>query len=141
MEPCIGFKLVTALAGGVTDFSGVGTSDVPSSSFMESAPFITNVHLYLLCLLACLLPGPQRDESAFAYELLTEGGVSGEEAGDIMTQALGTLEALERELDAWEMRRLLCGPFDDRPAQLCIQAGVGGAWAESTAGHGCEPCV
>ncbi|PNW88016.1 hypothetical protein CHLRE_01g010864v5 [Chlamydomonas reinhardtii] len=84
------------------------------------------------------------EEAAFALELLEAegggggsggagGGLGGEAAG-IAVEALAALRQLAAGLDSWELRRLLCGPYDDRGARLTISAGAGGVdamdWAE-----------
>lgn len=87
------------------------------------------------------------DEAVFAVELLeaeeggaeqgsspaAAGGGGGEQAG-IIREALVALRALGQGLDAWELRRLLSGPYDERSARLTISAGAGGVdamdWAE-----------
>jgi len=49
-------------------------------------------------------------------------------------EALSNLSQLQRDLDRWELQRLLSGKYDDRGAVLTINAGAGGTdaqdWAE-----------
>lgn len=46
-----------------------------------------------------------------------EGGA----AAEVAAEAAGIGDALDRALEAWELRRLLGGPYDDRGAVLTIQ--------------------
>lgn len=55
-------------------------------------------------------------------------------AEDFIREAGESILALEKLLAAWEVERLLSGPYDDGPALLSIYAGVGGEdaadWAQ-----------
>jgi peptide chain release factor 2 len=57
-----------------------------------------------------------------------------EASEELLKEATDCLDALEKGLAAWEVQRLLSGPFDAGPAVLTIQAGAGGDdamdWAE-----------
>lgn len=53
---------------------------------------------------------------------------------EFVEEAREYVDALEKSVTAWELRRLLSGPFDRGPAVLNISAGAGGEdamdWAE-----------
>jgi peptide chain release factor 2 len=72
------------------------------------------------------------DDLTMALELL-EMEDSGTEDG-MAAEAAAIAAAMNAALDAWELRRLLSGPYDDKSAVLTIQAGAGGTdaqdWAE-----------
>ncbi|KAL4419614.1 hypothetical protein ABPG77_001668 [Micractinium sp. CCAP 211/92] len=77
----------------------------------------------------------QLEDLAVAVELLEmEGEGEGSAAAEVAAEAASICDALDRALEAWELRRLLGGPYDDRGAVLTIQAGAGGTdaqdWAE-----------
>lgn len=79
----------------------------------------------------------QLEDLAVAVELLEmegEGEGEGGAAAEVAAEAAGICDALDCALEAWELRRLLGGPYDDRGAVLTIQAGAGGTdaqdWAE-----------
>ncbi|MBD2552605.1 peptide chain release factor 2 [Limnothrix sp. FACHB-708] len=52
----------------------------------------------------------------------------------LLQEAFASLNQLAAELDAWELQRLLSGPYDSKGAVLSINAGAGGTdaqdWAE-----------
>lgn len=52
----------------------------------------------------------------------------------MLSEAAAALAALAKQLDAWEVQRLLGGAYDDGPALVSIYAGTGGDdasdWAE-----------
>lgn len=51
-------------------------------------------------------------------------------------EAASICDALDRALEAWELRRLLGGPYDDRGAVLTIQVGAGCCPRQMGAGPG-----
>lgn len=61
---------------------------------------------------------------------LAELSTDAAEAEDFLREASDIAASLARALDAWELRRLLSGPYDDCPARLAIQAGAGGTDAQ-----------
>ncbi|KAL4447579.1 hypothetical protein ABPG75_004798 [Micractinium tetrahymenae] len=75
----------------------------------------------------------QLEDLAVAVELLEMEGEGGA-AAEVAAEAAGICDALDRALEAWELQRLLGGPYDGRGAVLSIQAGAGGTdaqdWAE-----------
>jgi len=56
------------------------------------------------------------------------------EAEGCLTEALSTLSRLEKDLDAFEVERLLSGKYDKYGCTLCIQSGAGGTEAQDWAG-------
>lgn len=65
-----------------------------------------------------------------------EGEGEGGAAAEVAAEAAGICDALDCALEAWELRRLLGGPYDDRGAVLTIQVGAAPAslHAEPAAG-------
>jgi peptide chain release factor 2 len=59
---------------------------------------------------------------------------SEEDAEEFLSEALGTLKSLEKDLDAFEVERLLSGKYDRYGCTLCIQSGAGGTEAQDWAG-------
>jgi hypothetical protein len=66
-----------------------------------------------------------------AIELCAEDS---ELADEFITEALITLKKLEKDLDAFELERLLGGKYDKNGCTLCIQSGAGGTEAQDWAG-------
>lgn len=56
-----------------------------------------------------------------------------EEDLELFTEAEHNLTRLAQELDRWELRKLLSGPYDQRGAVLTINAGAGGTDAQDWA--------
>ena len=56
------------------------------------------------------------------------------EATNLMQEALSVLDAVEKDLDEFEIQRLLGGKFDKLGCTLCIQSGAGGTEAQDWAG-------
>lgn len=61
---------------------------------------------------------------------LAEVGESAQEMESMINEALASVEALSRELEAWEERRLLGGKYDAEGAVVQIYAGAGGLDAQ-----------
>lgn len=57
-----------------------------------------------------------------------------EEADGYIKEAVSMLYKLEKDLDAFEIERLLGGKFDKQSCTLCIQSGAGGTEANDWAG-------
>ncbi len=55
-------------------------------------------------------------------------------ADEFITEALITLIKLEKDLEAFELERLLGGKYDKNGCTLCIQSGAGGTEAQDWAG-------
>jgi peptide chain release factor 2 len=53
---------------------------------------------------------------------------------EYLTEISGTLNTLEKDLDAFEVERLLGGKYDRNSCTLCIQSGAGGTEAQDWAG-------
>ncbi|EFN59962.1 hypothetical protein CHLNCDRAFT_133064 [Chlorella variabilis] len=74
----------------------------------------------------------QLEDLGVAMELLEMEDEAGAQA--MAAEAGSICDGLAAGLEAWELRRLLGGPYDDRGAVLTIQAGAGGTdaqdWAE-----------
>ncbi|KAG5186515.1 hypothetical protein JKP88DRAFT_268971 [Tribonema minus] len=69
-----------------------------------------------------------------ALELLADGdALSDAEAVALAEEAAATLDAWAKDLDTWELERLLSGKFDNAGTQLTIQAGAGGTEAQDWA--------
>ncbi|CAM9832047.1 unnamed protein product, partial [Phaeothamnion confervicola] len=62
------------------------------------------------------------------------GGLGASEAAALAKEGMAALCRLRRDLDAWELEKLLSGPHDAAGCRLSIQAGAGGTeaqdWAE-----------
>ena len=56
------------------------------------------------------------------------------EANNLMQEALSVLDVVEKDLDEFEIQRLLGGKFDKLGCTLCIQSGAGGTEAQDWAG-------
>lgn len=56
------------------------------------------------------------------------------EATNLMKEALSVLDSVEKDLDEFEIQRLLGGKFDKLGCTLCIQSGAGGTEAQDWAG-------
>jgi peptide chain release factor 2 len=56
------------------------------------------------------------------------------EATNLMKEALSILDIVEKDLDEFEIQRLLGGKFDKLGCTLCIQSGAGGTEAQDWAG-------
>ena len=54
--------------------------------------------------------------------------------GSFVTEALSVLKSLEKDLEAFEIERLLNGKYDKQSCTLCIQSGAGGTEANDWAG-------
>lgn len=67
----------------------------------------------------------QRQQGAAALSLIA-GFMQHEANEDFIVEAQTSIEELRKLLDAWEVERLLNGPYDDGPALLSIYAGAGG---------------
>ena len=52
---------------------------------------------------------------------------------DLLAEAQGGLDQLRRDLDRWELERLLSGEYDKEGAVLSINAGAGGTDAQDWA--------
>lgn len=73
-------------------------------------------------------------DSVLGDDTNTHGAMESSATAFAATEATRIAVSLQTSLDAWELRRLFAGPFDDRTAILSIQAGAGGTdaqdWAE-----------
>ena len=69
------------------------------------------------------------DDARTALELAESGEVESE-MSEMLREALTSVEALDKALDAWELRRLLGGKYDAFGAVLQIYAGAGGLDAQ-----------
>lgn len=69
------------------------------------------------------------EDAQVALEMLAE-----ERDPDLLTETVGQVQRVEKELGLWELRQLLAGPYDESGAILTITAGAGGTdaqdWAE-----------
>mmetsp|Transcript_147273 Transcript_147273/g.274353 ORF Transcript_147273/g.274353 Transcript_147273/m.274353 type:complete len:468 (+) Transcript_147273:85-1488(+) len=66
--------------------------------------------------------------------LLELSAESPEEAPDLLNECSTTMQQLRTELEAYEVKRLLDGPYDKSGVTLTIQAGAGGTEAMDWAG-------
>ena len=53
-----------------------------------------------------------------------------EDDASLLTEAVQTIASLDRELEQWDLRQLLSGPYDKEGAVLSINAGAGGTDAQ-----------
>ena len=66
------------------------------------------------------------DDAKTALELAESGDVDETEMEEMLAEAMASVEALDKALDAWELRRLLGGKYDALGAVVSIYAGAGG---------------
>ena len=69
------------------------------------------------------------DDAKTALELAESGDVESE-MEEMLAEAMASVEALDKALDAWELRRLLGGKYDAFGAVVSIYAGAGGLDAQ-----------
>ena len=70
------------------------------------------------------------DDAKTALELAESGDVDETEMEEMLAEAMASVEALDKALDAWELRRLLGGKYDALGAVVSIYAGAGGLDAQ-----------
>jgi peptide chain release factor 2 len=70
------------------------------------------------------------DDAKTALELAESGDVGESEMEEMLAEAMASVEALDKALDAWELRRLLGGKYDALGAVVSIYAGAGGLDAQ-----------
>lgn len=67
-------------------------------------------------------------------EMAMEESTPPQEQQSLLQEALNTLQVLEKDLDAFEIEKLLGGKYDKYGCTLCIQSGAGGTEAQDWAG-------
>lgn len=68
-------------------------------------------------------------------ELLLEMAAEDEKgAAEYFTEVISTLDTLEKDLEGFEVERLLSGKYDKYGCTICIQSGAGGTEAQDWAG-------
>ena len=55
-------------------------------------------------------------------------------AAEYFTEVISTLDTLEKDLEGFEVERLLSGKYDKYGCTICIQSGAGGTEAQDWAG-------
>jgi len=74
------------------------------------------------------------DDVNTLLEMAVDESTPAEESGILLQEALNTLTVLEKDLEAFEIEKLLGGKYDKYGCTLCIQSGAGGTEAQDWAG-------
>lgn len=74
------------------------------------------------------------DDVNTLLEMAVDESTPADETTTLLQEALNTLAALEKDLDAFEIEKLLGGKYDKYGCTLCIQSGAGGTEAQDWAG-------
>lgn len=79
--------------------------------------------------------GMKWQSSCEDVELLLEMAAEDEKgAAEYFTEVISTLDTLEKDLEGFEVERLLSGKYDKYGCTICIQSGAGGTEAQDWAG-------